>query len=81
MRFFQRKRKIYGVDSLTALKTWIFQDHQNIRKMNCWHKLSVHHIELINLLVPLQLSNSIYRDYNLFSFPEIHGHFIVMFEA
>ena len=31
---FQRKRKICVVD-LTALKTWIFQDHQNIQKMNC----------------------------------------------
>ena len=29
---FEKKRKIYGVDSLEALKTWIFQDHQNIRK-------------------------------------------------
>ena len=29
---FQRQRKIYGVDSVIALKTWIFQNHQNIAK-------------------------------------------------
>ena len=45
-----RKRRIYGVDSLTALKTWMLQDHQNIRKMN---KLSVYQVEFINYLVPL----------------------------
>ena len=44
------KRKIHGVDSFTALKTWIFQDHQNIRKMNCWYELSVYQVELINFL-------------------------------
>ena len=27
---FEKKVKIYDVDSFTALKTWIFQDHQNI---------------------------------------------------
>ena len=26
---FEKKRKIYAVNSLTVLKTWIFQDHQN----------------------------------------------------
>ena len=27
---FEEKTKIYGVDSLTALKAWTFQDNQNI---------------------------------------------------
>ena len=31
---FEKKRKIYGADSLTDLETWIFQDYQNIRKIN-----------------------------------------------
>ena len=43
---------IYSVNSFTALKTWIFQDHQNIRKMNRRFKLSVYQVQLINLLVP-----------------------------
>ena len=31
---FEKMRKIYDVDSSTNLKTWIFQDHPNIRKIN-----------------------------------------------
>ena len=33
-RFPWQHGKIYGVDSLTALKTSIFQDHQSIRNMS-----------------------------------------------
>ena len=73
--WFREKRKLYGVDSLTTLKTWMFQDNENTRKMNCLYKLSVYKAELINLLVPLQLSNEIYKDYDYYSCSEIHGYF------
>ena len=36
LRFdFEKKTKIYDVDSLTALKTWISQEYQNIKKISC----------------------------------------------
>ena len=33
---FTKKEEIYDVGSFTALKTWIFQDHQNIRKIELY---------------------------------------------
>ena len=37
--------------------------------------LGVPKIELINLVVPLQLLNSIYKDYEYLSFSELDGYF------
>ena len=38
--------KIYGVGSFTALKTFIFQDHQNIRK------IELYQVDLIHFTFP-----------------------------